>query len=182
MKTNKLILAGGCFWCTQADIKKLNGVISAISGYIGGNKENPTYEEICSQDKRLDGIKEAVEVTYNTDILTLKQILEYYFLHIDPTTENQQFCDIGVQYQTAVFYNNLQEKNIINEFIDNLNNLNVLPDKVKTQVLPVSKFWPAEEYHQDFYLKNPVRYNNYKAGSGREVLAQIWKKYLAKKL
>ena len=181
MNTNKLILAGGCFWCSQADMKKLTGVISVVSGYIGGNKENPTYEDVCSKDKKFGDIKEAVEVLYNTDILTLKQVLEYYFLHIDPTTENQQFCDIGSQYQTAVFYNNLQEKQIIDEFIDNLNNLNILPDKVKTQILPVSKFWPAEEYHQDFNLKNPEHYDRYKKYSGRDNLAKIWKKYLDKK-
>lgn len=168
--TKKAYFAGGCFWCTESEFEKLKGVISVESGYTGGTKENPTYEEVCSGKT---GHAEAVEITYDSSIISYETLLEHFWKSIDPTTVNKQFCDIGTQYRTAVFYQTAQEKKLAEKLKAEAENS--LHENIVTEIVPFTKFYKAEDYHQDFYKKNPEHYERYRKGSGRDVrLKEIW--------
>jgi peptide methionine sulfoxide reductase msrA/msrB len=160
----KIILAGGCFWCTESEFNHLKGIVSAVSGYASSDKENPTYEEVSSGQVKA---REAVQVIYDPSLITDEGLLTKYFMHIDPTDSGGQFADRGFQYTSAIYYTDDKQKLEAIELIDRIDNSGKFVDKVATLVLPFDSFYPAEEYHQDYKDKNPVRYNLYREGSGR---------------
>ncbi len=151
MKSNEtLILGGGCFWCTEAFYKKLDGVVKVVSGYAGGRTENPTYEEICQGNT---GHAEVVSITYDSEKISLKQLVDYFWMIHDPTTLNRQGHDVGTQYRSIIFYSNEVEKQVISQSI--MEAQEFFSDPIQTQVEPGTVFYPAEPYHQDFYEQNP---------------------------
>ena len=158
----KIYLAGGCFWCLEEAFQDEKGVISAISGYSGGHTINPTYKEVSRGDT---GHIEALEVIYEDKIVNINQIFNIFFQNIDPFDGKGQFCDRGYHYQSAIFISNEKIKNLSNKYISIIENL--YNQKVKTLLLDFDKFYNAEDYHQDYYIKNPIRYNYYKKGCGR---------------
>lgn len=165
------ILAGGCFWCMESDFEKLEGVTDVISGFSGGALQNPTY------NGNHEGHYESVEITYDEQKLSYKQLLDYYWNHIDPFDDGGQFCDRGHSYMAAIFVANDEERKIAEESKKEIQSL--FPEqKVVTQILPATTFWPIqgdESYHQDFYKNNPVRYNFYRWNCGRDQrLKEIW--------
>ncbi len=155
--------AGGCFWCMEPPYDKIEGVISTTSGYTGGNVKNPTYQQVS---KGQTGHAEAVEIKYNADKVSYKKLLSVFWQNIDPTVENRQFCDIGNQYRSAIFYHDDQQKQLA---LDSRKQIEKqLNQKVYTQIIPVKEFYPAEEYHQDYYQKNPLLYKYYRFRCGRD--------------
>lgn len=165
MKTEKATFAGGCFWCMIPPFQKIPGVISVIAGYTGGQKENPTYDEVSTGTT---GHLEAVEVTYDPDKVRYEQLLDTFWRQINPTDEGGQFADRGSQYHTAIFYHNDGQHRLAEESEKALDASGRFPNPVVTPVRPASRFYPAEEYHQDYPKKNPGRYQVYKKFSGRE--------------
>lgn len=157
--------AGGCFWCTEADFEKLAGVTEVISGYAGGHLENPTYPEVV---KETTGHRETVEVRYDPNKVTYRALVEYFFAHIDPTDSGGQFIDRGESYTSAIFYRNDDERKVAEDAVDALTKAGAYEKPIVTSLLPLSRFWVAEEYHQDYYKKNPLRYDYYRSGSGRD--------------
>ncbi len=173
MKYEKIILAGGCFWCTESAFNGVPGVVDAVSGYIGGRKEDPTYEEVSSGKT---GHFEAVEVTYDPSKISLEQILETFWRDIDPTDAGGQFADRGTQYQTAIFYFTDEQKIIAEESKQMVEKSGMFNKPVMTKILKASQFYPAEDYHQDYSKKEPGHYKMYRAGSGREQFTkEKWK-------
>lgn len=168
------VFAGGCFWCTEADFDKIPGVLSTTSGYIGGHVENPTYEEVSYG---ATGHAEAVQVRYDPGKVTYAQLLEAFWPTIDPLTANAQFCDKGSQYRSAIFYGNAEEQRQAEASKAALEKSGRLPGPVVTEIVPATTFYPAEDYHQDYHSKNPIRYNYYRHGCGRDDrLEQLWGK------
>ena len=166
------VFAGGCFWCTESDFDKVPGVLSTTSGYIGGHVENPTYEDV-SYGK--SGHIEAVQVRYDSSKISYAQLLEVFWPTIDPITANAQFCDKGPQYRSAIFYGNPQEQALAEASKAALERSGKLPGPVVTEILAATTFYPAEEYHQDYHNKNPIRYAYYRNGCGRDArLEQLW--------
>ncbi len=170
-KTATAIFAGGCFWCTEADFEKVPGVLAAESGYTGGQTPNPTYEQVSAGGT---GHTEAVRVAYDPSKVSYSALVRYFWKTIDPTVKDRQFCDVGNQYRTAIFYQNEAEKNAIEA-----SKAEVLKagrvKQIHTEIAPATRFYPAEEYHQDYYKKNPVRYKFYRTSCGRDNrLAEIW--------
>lgn len=159
--TKSLILAGGCFWCVEHDMKELEGVTSVTSGYSGGDIPNPTYENH-------NGYKEVIELEYDDTKTTYKKILQYFIDHIDPTDDGGQFADRGQSYTSAIFFENEEEKKIAESVIKELNDSGIYKDPSVVEILPRKKFYKAEEYHQNYSEKNPLRYSAYRQGSGRE--------------
>lgn len=160
----RAILAGGCFWCMVKPFDTWPGVIKVTSGYTGGTKPNPTYEEVCAE---ITGHYEAVEVLFNPEIISYKEILNIYWQQIDPTDPGGQFFDRGRSYQTAIFYVNEQQKEIAERSKRKLEESGKFSRPIVTKILPAKEFYPAEDYHQDYYKKNPVHYIRYFIGSGR---------------
>jgi peptide-methionine (S)-S-oxide reductase len=168
------VFAGGCFWCTEADFDKIPGVLSTTSGYIGGHVKNPTYEEVSYG---ATGHAEAVQVRYDPGKVTYAQLLEAFWPTIDPLTANAQFCDKGSQYRSAIFYGNAEEQRLAEASKAALEKSGRLPGPVVTEIVPATTFYPAEDYHQDYHSKNPIRYNYYRHGCGRDDrLEQLWGK------
>jgi methionine-S-sulfoxide reductase len=164
------IFAGGCFWCIESELQELDGVSSVVSGYTGGHVPNPTYEMIGRGDT---GHVEAVEVAYDPEQITYETLLDAFWSNIDPTDDGGQFHDRGSHYKTVIFYMNNAQKNLAEASKLKVQAMLELP--VATDVLPAKPFYPAEEYHQDYYKTNPLRYNAYKLGSGREgTLNRVW--------
>lgn len=165
-----VVLAGGCFWCTEAPYDELDGVISAVSGYTNGHVESPSYEQV---NTKTTGHYEAVKVEFDTTISNFSKILDIYWKHIDPFDEGGQFYDRGPQYQTAIFYRTEQQRQMAEA-----SKLTIEKEHgkiVATKILPFKNFYPAEDYHQNYYKTNPEHYNAYKKGSGREEkLQKIW--------
>ena len=158
-----MYVAGGCFWCVEGVYEKVEGVLSVYSGYSGGHVENPTYQEVVLGNT---GHIEAVEINYDSSLVNEEQLVKLLFLNIDPFDEGGQFCDRGYSYKSAFFTSDEKLKKIINDYIFKIeNNHN---QKVQTLVLPFKNFYLAEDYHQDYYKKNPIRYNYYKYSCGRE--------------
>lgn len=149
--TNKATLAGGCFWCTEAIFKRINGVISVLPGYTGGKRENPTYEQVSTG---ATGHAEAIQLIFDPQILSYETILDVFFATHDPTTLNRQGADIGTQYRSAIFYHDDEQKQIAEKIIDRLNNSTEYTEALVTQLVPYTMFYPAEEYHVDFYDRN----------------------------
>jgi len=168
--TAKATFAGGCFWCMEPPFDKLEGVISTISGYTGGKKKNPTYEEVSAGNT---GHGEAVQVTYDPKKITYEKLLDVFWHNIDPLTPNRQFCDAGSQYRTAIFYHDENQKRLAEESKKSLSKR--FKEPIVTEIVPASEFYPAEEYHQDYYIKNPLRYKFYRYNCGRDQrLEALW--------
>ncbi|MBU2895167.1 peptide-methionine (R)-S-oxide reductase MsrB [Vibrio hepatarius] len=158
-------LAGGCFWCTESDLEKLDGVIDVVSGYSGGELENPTYKQVSSGQS---GHIEVIEVKFDPKTVNYEQILDQFFRHIDPTDDKGSFVDRGPQYRPAIFYHSIEQKNTARDFMDEIDSLGIFKKPLKTELKEFSKFWPAETYHQNYYKKNKIRYNYYRYASGRD--------------
>ena len=166
--------AGGCFWCMEPPYDKLPGVISTTSGYMGGTKRNPTYEEVSSGRT---GHAEVVQVVYDPAKVTYEKLLEVFWRNVDPTVKDRQFCDVGSQYRTAIFYHSAEQKRLAEASKAALEKSKPFKQPIVTPVEQAGDFWPAEDYHQDFYKKNPVRYNYYRTGCGRDArLKELWGK------
>lgn len=146
----KATFAAGCFWGVEAKFKKLNGVISTQVGYTGGHMENPTYEDVCSD---LTGHAEAVEIEYNPEIISYNQLLDVFWTIHNPTTLNRQAFDVGSQYRSAIFYHNEEQKQLAETSKENLNKSGKFDKQIVTEITPATKFWKAEEYHQNYYEK-----------------------------
>ena len=170
--TAKAIFAGGCFWCVESDFDKVPGVISTTSGYIGGKTAKPTYEQVSSNST---GHAEAVEIVFDPAKVSYAQLVEHFWRTIDPTTKDQQFCDRGSPYRTAIFAQDAQQLKIAQDSRIALEKSKPFKEPVVTEVVQANAFYPAEDYHQDYYLKNPVRYKYYRSSCGRDSrLKQLW--------
>ncbi len=168
----KATFAGGCFWCMQPPFRNLDGVTDVVSGYAGGTKANPTYEEVSSGTT---GHLESVQVTYDPDEISYDQLLDVFWRQIDPTDAEGQFADKGSQYHTAIFYHDDEQKRLAEASKKNLDRSGKFKKPVATEIRPYTSFYPAEGYHQDYDKKNPGRYHEYKTFSGREsYLAKTW--------
>jgi peptide-methionine (S)-S-oxide reductase len=166
--------AGGCFWCMEPPYDKLDGVISTTSGYTGGRKKNPTYEEVS---EGTTGHAEAVQVTYDPTKVSYEKLLEVFWQNIDPFTPNAQFCDHGSQYRSAIFYHDEEQKRLAEASKRKLEKSGRFTRPIVTEIVPAGEFYPAEDYHQDYYQNNPVRYKYYRYRCGRdEALEKIWGK------
>lgn len=164
-KSEIATLAGGCFWCTESDLEKLKGVTDVVSGYSGGELENPTYKQVSSGKS---GHIEVINVTYNPDVVSYEQVLDQFFRHIDPTDDKGSFVDRGPQYRPAIFYHNQEQKDVAQSFMMEIDKAQIFGAPLKTELIKFEKFWPAEDYHQDYYKKSKVRYNYYRYASGRD--------------
>jgi peptide methionine sulfoxide reductase msrA/msrB len=172
--TKTAVFAGGCFWCTESDFEKVNGVIDAISGYTGGHVKNPTYEQVSAGGT---GHVEAVKVIYDADKVTYKQLLNVFWHHVDPTDAGGQFVDRGSQYRSVIFYANAEQRRLAEASKKEIEAHGPFHKPIVTQILPLGPFYKAEEYHQNYYKKNPLRYHWYRAGSGRDrFLEMTWGK------
>ncbi|WP_020409571.1 peptide-methionine (S)-S-oxide reductase MsrA [Hahella ganghwensis] len=171
-ETAEAIFASGCFWCTESDFEKVPGVTGAVSGYIGGHQDNPSYNQVSAG---VTGHAEAVKVSYDPEIVTYEELLKVYWHSVDPLAENRQFCDSGSQYRSAIFYLNDQQKTLAETSKQTLANSGLLDGPIKTEITAASRFWDAEGYHQDYYKKNPIRYKLYRYGCGRDArLEELW--------
>jgi peptide-methionine (S)-S-oxide reductase len=169
--TASALFAGGCFWCVEADFEKLSGVIEVESGYTAGQTQNPSYEAVSSGKT---GHTEAARVIYDPKKVSYPQLVEFFWRHIDPTVKNRQFCDIGSQYRSGIYWQNEAERKVAEDSRDALLKSARFP-VIYTEVLPATTFWPAEEYHQNYYKKNPIRYAYYRSGCGRDLrVQQLW--------
>jgi peptide-methionine (S)-S-oxide reductase len=168
----KALFAGGCFWCEETAFEGVPGVISVVSGYTGGQKKNPTYEEVSAGGT---GHAESVEVTYDPAKISYGKLLEIFWHNVDPLQANGQFCDHGDQYRSAIFYASDAQHAAAEASKRKLEEEPRFKGKIVTQIVPASTFYPAEEYHQDFYKKSPLRYKTYRAGCGRDArLKELW--------
>lgn len=164
--------AGGCFWCMVKPFDTLDGIESVISGYTGGHVENPTYEEVCAGGT---GHLEAVQITFNPEIFPYEKLVELYWKLIDPTDAGGQFYDRGQSYTTAIFYHNEEQRQIAEESKKRLEQSGKFKQPIAVKILPAKTFYPAEEYHQYYYKKNPLHYERYHIGSGRAAfIKQHW--------
>ncbi len=171
-KPDTAIFAGGCFWCMEAQFEGFAGVKAVISGYTGGFKAHPTYEEVGAH---MTGHLESVEIVFDPAKVTYEQLLDRFWHGIDPTQDDGQFCDIGETYRSAIFVRDASQRRLAQASLDALASSGVLKKKIVTRILPAKMFWPAEEYHQDFWKKDPRRYHEYREGCGRDRrLAQLW--------
>ena len=165
--------AGGCFWCMEPPFDKLDGVISTTSGYTGGHVENPTYEQVSAGGT---GHAEALQVVYDPAKISYPQLLEVFWRNIDPTVKDRQFCDVGNQYRTAIFYHDDEQKRLALESKQRLEKSGKL-GAIQTEIVSAGPFYPAEDYHQDYYQKNPIRYKYYRWSCGRDQrLEELWGK------
>ena len=168
------VFAGGCFWCMEPPFDKLDGVISTTSGYIGGKKDYPTYEQIGTG---LTGHTEAVQVVYDPKRVTYARLLEVFWRNIDPTVRNAQFCDHGPQYRSGIFYLDEEQKRLAEASRAALEKSKPFKAEIVTEITRATAFWPAEDYHQDYYLKNPLSYKYSRASCGRDArLTELWGK------
>ena len=166
--------AGGCFWCMEPPFDKLDGVISTTSGYTGGHKKNPTYQEVSAGGT---GHAESMQVLYDPAKVSYAKLLDVFWHNVDPLTLNAQFCDHGTQYRTAIFYHNEEQKRLAEASKQELEKSGRFPQPIVTEIVPVSEFYPAEDYHQDYYQKNPIRYKFYRYNCGRDArLEELWGK------
>jgi len=174
-KLEKATFAGGCFWCMQPPFDKLKGVVSTIVGYTGGQKVNPTYEQVSAG---ATGHAESIEVTYDPARVSYAELLDVFWRNIDPTARDRQFVDVGNQYRAAVFYHNEEQRTLALESKEKLEKSGKFGSKaIVTEIVPAATFYPAEDYHQKYYQKSGVRYKFYRFNSGRDqFLKKIWGK------
>lgn len=170
--TSKAIFAGGCFWCMEPPFEKLDGVISVVSGYTGGEEKSPSYHDVASGKT---GHTEAVEITFLPSKISYEKLLDVFWQQIDPTVDDRQFVDKGKQYRPGIFYLNEEQKVIAETSKNKTEALGLHSKPFKLEITAASTFWPAEEYHQDYYKKSPFRYKFYRFNSGRDqYLDQVW--------
>ena len=168
----KAIFAAGCFWCTEEAFEKVPGVVSAVSGYTGGTVKNPSYEQVSSGRT---GHAEAVEVTFDPAKVTYEQLLDVFWVNHDPTVSNRQFCDSGTQYRPAIFYLNDEQKRLAEASKAKWDKMKPFKQPILTEITKAGPFYPAEDYHQDYYKKNPLQYRFYVTGCGRyQRLDSLW--------
>jgi peptide-methionine (S)-S-oxide reductase len=171
-KLAKATFAGGCFWCMEGPFDELPGVVSTTSGYTGGQKKNPTYEEVSSGGT---GHAEAVQVLYDPAKVSYDKLLQVFWRSVDPLARDYQFCDHGEQYRSAIFVHDATQRRLAEASQRALEKQARFRGKIATEIVPATTFYPAEEYHQDYYRKNPVRYKLYRTGCGRDRrLAELW--------
>ena len=170
--TQKAVFAGGCFWCVEADFDKVDGVLSTTSGYTGGNVANPTYEQVSAKHT---GHAEAVEIVFDPKKVSYEKLVEHFWHTIDPTTKDRQFCDAGSPYRTAIFAQDAAQLRIAQASKAALEKLKPFKEPIVTEVVMGGPFYAAEDYHQDYYKKNPVRYNYYRLSCGRDArIKELW--------
>jgi peptide-methionine (S)-S-oxide reductase len=166
----KATFAGGCFWCMEPPFDKVEGILSTTSGYTGGNVKNPTYKQVS---RGQTGHAESVEIEYDSNKVSYQELLDIFWVNVDPTVKNRQFCDVGNQYRTAIFYHDDRQKQLAEASRDKIKQK--LNSNIFTEIVPAAQFYPAENYHQDYYQKNPLRYKYYRFACGRDKrLAEIW--------
>jgi peptide-methionine (S)-S-oxide reductase len=164
--------AGGCFWCMEQPFDQLDGVLATTSGYAGGSKKNPTYEEVSNG---YTGHAEAVQVLYDPKRVSYEKLLDVFWHNIDPTVKDRQFCDVGNQYRTAIFVHTDEQRRAAEASKAALEKSKPFKAAIVTPIVAAAEFWPAEEYHQDYYLRNPIRYKYYRTGCGRDAkLKELW--------
>jgi peptide-methionine (S)-S-oxide reductase len=170
--TAKATFAGGCFWCVESDFDKVDGVISTTSGYIGGKTANPTYEQVSS---KTTGHAEAVEIVFDPKKVSYEKLVEYFWRTIDPTEKDGQFCDKGSPYRTAIFAHDMAQLKAAQASRDALEKTKPFKAPIVTEIVSANTFYPAETYHQDYYIKNPVRYKYYRTSCGRDArVKELW--------
>ncbi|WP_417598600.1 peptide-methionine (S)-S-oxide reductase MsrA [Oceanospirillum sp.] len=169
-KEARAIFAGGCFWCMEPPFDGTEGVISTTSGYTDGHKQNPTYREVSAG---VTGHTEAVEIIYDPEVVSYQTLLDIFWVNIDPFAVNRQFCDAGSQYRSGIYpLDNEQSRLAEISKAEHQQNFN---QKIQTEIKPASTFYPAEDYHQDYYMKNPIRYTFYRSSCGRDHrLKEVW--------
>ena len=171
-KFEKATFAGGCFWCMEAPFDKLPGVVSVTSGYTGGNMKHPTYEQVSAGGT---GHAEAVQVVYDPTRIGYTKLLDVFWHNTDPTVIDRQFCDVGSQYRTGIFYHSEEQRLLALKSKEALENSKPFKGPIVTEVTEAGEFYPAEEYHQHYYKKNPIRYRYYRNGCGRDQrLKELW--------
>jgi len=164
--------AGGCFWCMESPFDKLDGIVSVTVGYAGGTKANPTYEQVSAGST---GHAESVELQYDSAKIAYPKLLDVFWHNIDPVTADAQFCDRGTQYRSAIFYHDEEQKRLAEASKAELAKSGRFKAPIVTEIVPASRFWPAEDYHQHYYLKNPLRYKFYRTACGRDRrLQELW--------
>ena len=164
--------AGGCFWCTEADFDKVPGVVETLSGYIGGHVNNPTYKQVSAGGS---GHTEAVQIRFDPNKVDYEKLLAIFWRSIDPTTKDRQFCDHGKQYRSGVFYHNPEQQKLATQSKMELDQSKLFKAPIVTEITAASEFYVAEDYHQNFYTKNPIRYKFYRYNCGRDKrLEQLW--------
>jgi methionine-S-sulfoxide reductase len=172
VQREKATFAGGCFWCMEPPFEKLDGVVDVMAGYTGGRTKNPTYEDVCSGTT---GHAEAVQVTFDPKKISYQKLLDVFWRNIDPTQVNGQFADHGSQYRSAVFYHTPEQKRLAEESKSELAKSGRFQHPIATEIAPASVFYPAEEYHQDYYKKCSLHYQSYSYGSGRkDFIERVW--------
>jgi peptide-methionine (S)-S-oxide reductase len=170
--TAKATFAGGCFWCMEPPFDKLDGVLSTTSGYTGGTKVNPTYQEVSAGTT---GHAEAVQVEYDPKKVSYEKLLDVFWHNVDPTQKDGQFCDHGSQYRTGIFAHDADQKRLAEASKAALDKSKPFKGAIVTDIVPATTFYPAEDYHQDYYIKNPLRYKFYRTGCGRDArLKEVW--------
>lgn len=170
----KATFAGGCFWCMEAPFDSLPGVQSVVPGYTGGSYKNPSYEEVSSGGT---GHTESIEIVYDPKTIAYEKLLYIFWRNIDPLVSNRQFCDGGEQYRSAIFWHDAEQKRLAEASLEELAKSARFKSKIVTEIAPASTFYLAEEYHRQYYKKNPIRYNFYRRGCGRDArLEQLWGK------
>ena len=170
--TEKAIFAGGCFWCVESDFDKVDGVISTTSGYTGGTVANPTYEQVSAKHT---GHAEAVQVVFDPARVSYAKLVEHYWRTIDPTVKDRQFCDVGNPYRTAIFPIGEAQMKVALASKVALEKSKPFKEPIVTEITPATAFYPAETYHQDYYKKNPVRYQYYRLSCGRDArVKELW--------
>ncbi|MDL1860980.1 peptide-methionine (S)-S-oxide reductase MsrA [Betaproteobacteria bacterium PRO7] len=168
----KATFAGGCFWCVEADFDRIEGVLLTTSGYIGGRVADPTYEQVSAGGT---GHAEAVEVVFDPRKVSYAQLVDYFWRTVDPTVKDRQFCDVGSQYRTGIFVHDEAQRRVAEASKSALERTKPFKAPIVTEIAPATTFYPAEEYHQDYYRKNPIRYKFYRANCGRDArLKQLW--------
>jgi len=171
-KLMKATFAGGCFWCMEPPFEALDGVVSVTSGYTGGTKQNPTYEEVSSGTT---GHAESVQILYDPARISYDKLLDVYWHNVDPTDATGQFCDHGTQYRPAIFVHDDEQMRLAEASRTALEKTKPFSGEIVVAIVPASVFWPAEEYHQKYHSKNPIRYKYYRSRCGRDArLAQLW--------
>jgi len=171
-KLEKAVFAGGCFWCMEAPFDQLPGVVSVTPGYTGGIKKNPTYKEVSAGGT---GHAEAVQIVYDPAKISYEKLLTVFWHNIDPTVKNRQFCDNGDQYRSAIFFNTEEQHSIAGKSRTALEKSKPFREPVVTEIVQAGEFYPAEDYHQHYYKKNPIRYKYYRNGCGRDQrLKELW--------
>lgn len=167
----RAIFAGGCFWCMEPPFEKEDGVISVKSGYTAGDKKNPTYKQVSAG---ITSHTEGIEIVYDPKKISYQKLLDIFWKNIDPLVKNRQFCDVGAQYRSGIYYIGDEQKELALKSLENVKN-KFLSKEIYTEIQEANEFYEAEEYHQDYYKKNPIRYKYYRYRCGRdERLRELW--------